>query len=93
MSLLSISLVAALYAIVVAVLARRESAKLIGAAMRNLLRDRRELALFAVFEIIAIAAVALLLAAFGPGVAGMVLIAGAVLLAFWVLRKPPAARR
>jgi hypothetical protein len=93
MSFLSISLVVALCAVVVAVLSRRESAKLIGAAMRNLLKDPRELTLFAIVEIIAIAAVALLLAAFGPGVAGIVLIVGAALLAFWVLRKPPAARR
>jgi hypothetical protein len=90
---MSLSLLVVLCAVVVAILARRESAKLIGAAMRSLLKDRRELTLFAIVEIIAIAAVALLLAAFGPGVAGIVLIAGAALLAFWVLLKPPAARR
>jgi hypothetical protein len=59
---------------------------------RDLLADRKELILFALFEAAAIGAMALLLIAVGPQAAGAVLVALVVLFSMWVM-KPPAKRR
>ena len=65
----------------------------IGRALHGLLGDRRELALFALFEIMAIGAVALLIIAVGPRTSGTVLIVGAFLLILFVIMRPPAQKR
>ncbi len=99
MSLTSLILMAVICTIVVTILSRQRPARLrdaqrqLGKAFRALLRDRRELILFALVEVVAIAALALLLLAVGPGVSGIVLVAGAGILAIWAITKPPATRR
>jgi phosphotransferase system glucose/maltose/N-acetylglucosamine-specific IIC component len=61
-------------------------------ALRGLLADRKELALFALFEAVAIGAFALALMVFGLQVSAVLLLACVGLFAIWAL-KPPAKRR
>jgi hypothetical protein len=82
---------APLVAVLIAMLSRPPTAKAIAKALRGLLADRRELALFAMFEAVAIGATALLLVAVGPLAAGVVLLGCAALFLVWVIR-PPAQR-
>lgn len=79
--------------VVIAVLAPILAQPEIRKALRGFIGDRRELALFALFEVAAIAAVALLLLLVGPQVGGIVLILAAGLLALWAVMKPPAQKR
>jgi len=66
--------------------------KRIGKAFLRLIRDRREMALFALWEIVAIAALALVLAVFGPRVGIFALLGAVGLFAIWATR-PPTKRR
>lgn len=72
----------------VAILQRPPIAK----AWRGLLGDRKELLLFAVFEVVAIAAWVLVLMAFGLKAGIYVLLGGVSLFALWAT-KPPAKPR
>jgi hypothetical protein len=60
-------------------------------AVRGLLADRKELVLFALFEVVAIGATTLLLMAVGPQAAGFALLGFVALFFMWVM-KPPAKR-
>jgi sugar phosphate permease len=71
-----------------AILARPAIAK----AFRGLLKDRNELALFAVFVFTEVGLTAIVLALFGPRVGFFVIVATVLLFAAWALR-PPAQRR
>ena len=66
--------------------------KRIGKAFLRLLRDRREMALFALWEIVAVAALALVLAVLGPRVGIFALLGPVGLFAIWATR-PPTKRR
>jgi hypothetical protein len=66
--------------------------KAIWKAFLGLLGNRKELALFALFELVAIAALAVVLAIFGPGIGVIILLASVCAFAFWAT-KPPAKPR
>ena len=72
----------------IAVLSRLQ----IAGALLGLLKDRKELALFAVFLLVEIFLVAAVLAVFGPNTGGAMMLASIALFAIWVMR-PPAQRR
>jgi len=61
-------------------------------ALLGLLRDRKELVLFALFLLVEIVLVAVILMVFGPREGFYVLIASVALFAVWATR-PPAKRR
>jgi hypothetical protein len=69
-----------------------EAWKKIGKAFLGLLGNGKELALFAMFELVAIGASAVVLAIFGPRVGVFVLLASVCLFALWAT-KPPAKPR
>ena len=85
---MSLLLILLLVGFLAAILAQPPIAK----ALRAFIGDRKELALFAQFEIAAIGAVALLMLLAGPRVGGIVLILAVCLLALWAM-KPPAQKR
>jgi hypothetical protein len=64
----------------------------VGKLFVKLLGDGKELALFALFELAAIAALALSLAAFGPQVSIIALLVCVALLLLFALKPPPKAR-
>ena len=71
-----------------AILSRPAIAK----AVLGLFKDRKELALFAVFVFVEICLTAILLSTFGPRVGGFMIVASVLLFAVWAMR-PPAQRR
>ena len=71
-----------------AILSRPQIARL----LLGLLKDRKELALFAVFLLVEIVLVAIVLAVVGPRVGFYVIIASVALFVIWAMR-PPAKRR
>ena len=79
-------------AVIVTVLAAILSRPPITKALLGLLRDRKELVLFAVFVLAEIAAVAMVLAVLGPRVGFFLIIASLALFVIWAT-KPPASRR
>ena len=64
----------------------------IAGALVGLLKDRKELALFAGFLLVEVVLVAVVLAAVGPRVGFYVILASVALFVIWAMR-PPAKRR
>ncbi len=64
----------------------------IARALLGLLKDHKELALFAVFLLVEVALVAVVLAVVGPRFAFYLILASVVLFVIWAMR-PPAQRR
>ena len=60
-------------------------------ALRGLLANGKELELFALSLLVAVGLVAVLLAVFGPSIAGAIMLAFIALFAMWAIR-PPAKR-
>jgi hypothetical protein len=71
-----------------AILSRPPIAKL----LRSLLKDRKELSLFAAFVAVEVCLTAIVLEVFGPRVGVFVIVASVLLFAVWAM-KPPAQRR
>jgi hypothetical protein len=74
--------------ILVVILSRAPIAK----ALLGLMKDRKELVLFALFVLVEVLLTAVVLAVFGPRVGVFVIIASVLLFAAWATR-PPAKRR
>ena len=56
------------------------------------MKDRKELALFALFVLVEVCLAAIVLAVFGPRVGVLMIVASVILFGFWATR-PPAKRR
>jgi hypothetical protein len=78
--------------VIVAVLVVVLSRPPISNALLGLLKDRKELALYALFVLVEVALTAIVLTVFGPRVGIYVILASVLLFAFWATR-PPAKRR
>jgi len=61
-------------------------------SLLGLLKDRKELALFALFLLVEVSLAAIVLAVLGPRVGVFVILASVALFAIWAM-KPPAKRR
>lgn len=98
--LLKFLLVLVIGQILVAIITKRakpgfrflDAYRVIWKAFLGLIGNRKELALFALFEVVAIAGVAVGLAIFGPKVGGFLLLACVCLFCLWAT-KPPAKPR
>jgi hypothetical protein len=84
----SVLIISILTVVLGAILSRPPIAK----ALLGLLKDRKELVLFALFVFVEVCLAAIVLALFGPRVGGFVIVAAVLLFAVWGMR-PPAQRR
>jgi hypothetical protein len=75
-------------AVLVAILSRPQMAKV----LRGLLKDREELALFAMFLLVEVGLVAVVLATLGPRVGFYVILGSVASFVIWAM-KPPAKPR